>query len=77
MRVAYVQEEKRGLADTWGPQPRADAETDWEFVMDELSSDGYTLTRLQLQREGSVLKRAEFDGPDGPIVVSLIDDGSW
>lgn len=77
MRVAYVSIEEGGLADTLGPQPRADAELDWDFMLGELPREGATLTRLHLEREGNVLKRAEFDGRDGPIVVSLIDDGSW
>lgn len=77
MRVAYVSIEERGLAETLGFQPRADAELDWDYMLSQLPSEGAVLTRLHLEREGDVLRRAEFDGRDGPIVVSLIDDGSW
>lgn len=77
MRVAYVTVREGAFSETSGPQPRIDAETWWDGVLEDLESRGGVLTRLHLEREGDTLRRAEFDGPRGPIEVLLIDDGSW
>lgn len=76
MRITYVSVQGDVFAETLGPQLRADAEQDWDWLMSEMMSDGYTLTRMHLEREGDILRRAEFDGSEGPVVISLIDDGS-
>jgi len=77
MRVAYVQVVEGGRSETLGPQPRADAELDWEWALSELPREGKRLTRLEMHRVGDTLRRAEFMGPRGLIEVLLVDDGSW